>query len=156
MKKINILLFIVIAFFVSSCNSGAEKIGINNLEMHRAYQDSLILKYKLPEEKFNAIKLLISEYKKMGNDESNNNSNYNYYLARLYSYMYSIPIYGNFYDTLNNKLLNNDLYNNYVDSAYYFSEKSLAIDSNNLMSMLVYTRSLFGRERIICFLNLRV
>jgi hypothetical protein len=152
MKKINLLLFIVIAFFVSSCNSGAEKIGINNLEMHRAYQDSLILKYKLPEEKFNAIKLLISEYKKMGNDESNNNSNYNYYLARLYSYMYSIPIYGNFYDTLNNKLLNNDLYNNYVDSAYYFSEKSLAIDSNNLMSMLVYTRSLFWeRENYLFF-----
>ena len=111
-EKNKFTFFIAITFFIASCNSGADKIGLNNVEMHRAYQDSLILKSKLPEEKLNTIKLLITEYKKMGNDESINNSNYNYYLARLYSYIYSIPLYGNFYDTLNNKLLNNDKDNN--------------------------------------------
>lgn len=151
MKKISLLFFIAITFFIASCNSGADKIGLNNVEMHRAYQDSLILKSKLPEEKLNTIKLLITEYKKIGNDESINNSNYNYYLARLYSYIYNIPLYGNFYDTLNNKLLNTDLYNNFIDSAFYFSEKSLAIDSNNLMSMLSYTRSLYWEREIYLF-----
>ncbi len=147
------VLILFLLFGIFSCKSGVGKLDINDVEAHRAYQDTLISKADFPNGKINTIRSLISDYISIKYKNGNSkNSNYNYYLARLYSYMYSLPINGLFYDSTSKKVLNYNLYKDFVDSAYYYSEKSLAIDSNNILSMLVYTRSLFWeRENYLFF-----
>ncbi len=147
------ILFIFLFLGMVSCKSEVGKLDINDVESHRAYQDTLISNAEFPNGKLDAIRNLISQYTNLkDNKEYSNNSNYNYYLGRLYSYMYSLPIYGLFYDSTSSRLLNYNLYKNFVDSAYYYSEKSLSIDSNNILSMLAYTRSLFWeRENYLFF-----
>lgn len=147
------ILIIFLFLGMVSCKSEVGKLDINDVESHRAYQDTLISNAEFPNGKLDAIRNLISQYTNLkDNKEYSNNSNYNYYLGRLYSYMYSLPIYGLFYDSTSSRLLNYNLYKNFVDSAYYYSEKSLAIDSNNILSMLAYTRSLFWeRENYLFF-----
>ncbi len=147
------ILIIFLFLGMVSCKSEVEKLDINDVESHRAYQDTLISNAEFPNGKLDVIRNLISQYTNLkDNKEYSNNSNYNYYLGRLYSYIYSLPIYGLFYDSTSSRLLNYNLYKNFVDSAYYYSEKSLAIDSNNILSMLAYTRSLFWeRENYLFF-----
>jgi hypothetical protein len=50
---------------------------------------------------------------------------------------------GIFYDSLNRKGINLDIYKNFYDSAYYYSELSLKDNPNNIRAMSIYARTLF-------------
>jgi hypothetical protein len=75
---------------------------------------------------------LISEYRSLKQDT---NSNYNYYLGRLYSNIISFPFEGFLYDSINKKLKDPILYSNYIDSAIYFNNMALSINPNNLFAI---------------------
>jgi hypothetical protein len=134
---------IFISLIVLGCGKGASKLDVNDIEAHRAYQDTLIVKVTSAVEKMKVIRNLISEYRNLDFDKKESNSNYNYYLARLYSYINSIPMNGVFYDSVANKAINLDLYKNFNDSAFYFSEISLKQNPNNIRAMWIYSSSLF-------------
>jgi hypothetical protein len=138
MKKV--IQIIAIVFFIS-CKQSASKIEINDVEKHRAYQDSAIAKVKTPAEKFEVLKTLISEYVNLPENKKNN-THYNYYLGRLYSMYADFPFNGFLYDTTYKKLNDPILYSNYIDSSVYFNEMSLKLDSNNLFAFYTLVRTL--------------
>ncbi len=139
----NYLLAFIISFFAFACKKGAAKLEINDIEAHRAYQDSLILKQSDPTEQLKVVKLLITEYLNLDSKDKEINSNYNYYLSRLYSSISSLPMSGIFYDSLNKKVINMDVYKNFYDSSYYYSELALKYDPKNIRAMSVYANTLF-------------
>ena len=141
MKKLLFGFFILL--FAISCKKGAAKLDINDVEAHRGYQDSLIVKSKISIDKLQVIRQLINEYVNLEVENKNNNSNYNYYLSRLYSYVNSLPMNGLFYDSTSKKTMNLDLYKNFYDSSIYYSELALKYDSNNIRAMSVYANTLF-------------
>jgi len=142
MKNI-LIYFIAIVVIISGCKSGAANININDVEKHRAYQDSAIAKVKTPAEKLEVIKALISEYRNLDLKEKNTSSNSNYYLARLYAKITGadLPFNGFLYDTINKKLYDSTIYSNFIDSSIYYNETALKLDSNNLFAFsgIVYT-----------------
>mgnify|MGYP003353618903 CR=1 FL=1 len=104
-KLLLAITFLSVISFVSSCKTGAANIDINDVEMHRAYQDTLIYKSKTSVEVIQCVKRLISEYKRLSNYDLENNSNYNYYLSRLYGKIFDISYFGGIYDTINKKYI---------------------------------------------------
>jgi hypothetical protein len=143
MKRLCLLpLLILVCFY--SCKSPLENIDINNIEKHRAYQDSCINTTKDPVEQLKVTETLISEYRKMKIDEKKPNANYYYYLARLYSGVNDQSIYENcFFDKANNSIKNTTQFKNYYDSTYYFSEKCLSIDANNIKCASILAQTYF-------------
>jgi hypothetical protein len=139
-----IIFFASILITVFSCKSDLEKIDINNVEAHRAYQDSLMNRDSTNPGKFLAVKGLINDYKKLNLKENSLNGNYNYYLARLYSQVNSLPFKGFWVDSISNKFLNDRKdYSNFYDSTYYYAEKALQIDKDNIRSMFTLSTSMY-------------
>jgi hypothetical protein len=138
---------IIISLFIHSCKSDLEKIDINNVEAHRAFQDSMLNKDSLLSGKFLILKGLINEYKSLNIKENASNSNYNYYLSRIYGKVDDFPLKGFWVDTINNKFLNETDYSNFYDSTFYYAERSLEVDKDNIRSMFVLSR-MFYLERL--------
>jgi hypothetical protein len=142
-KFIYIFSFIIIIF---GCKRGASKLDLNDIESHRAYQDSLIYKEINSSGKLAVVKSLINEYLNLNYKNKETNSSYYYYLSRLYSSINSFPMDGVFYDSLNHKLSNLDVYKNFYDSSYYYSELALKYDPNNIRAMSVFSTTLFWEQ----------
>lgn len=139
----NILFGLFILMFAISCKKGAAKLDINDVNAHRAYQDSLLKKSSISIEILQVIRQLVNEYRDLEVENKDSNTNYNYYVSRLYSHINYIPMNNIFYDSLNNKSMNLDIYKNFYDSAYYFSELSLKNNPNNIRAMSVFATTLF-------------
>lgn len=138
MKHYFILVFVFFSTLIISCDKGASKIEISNLDQHRNYQDSILAFYKTPNEKLNALKQLVSEYRNLNIENKEKNSNYLYLIGRLYSTLLSenqFHFNGSIYDTLNKKLFDSSMYINYVDSSLYFSEQAVILNPKDLRSM---------------------
>ena len=63
MKKI--FQIVVVAVFVFSCKSELSKIDINQVELHRKYQDSILDLSKNADSNLMSLKMLISDYKNL-------------------------------------------------------------------------------------------
>ena len=112
---------IIVAFFVTSCKSELSKIDINQVELHRKYQDSILNLSHNPDSNFQSLKTLISEYKNLKIDNKEKNENYLYLIARLYSLYNSekFPFKGIVFDTIKKQMIDSNLYKNYYDSSMY-------------------------------------
>jgi hypothetical protein len=141
------LFLVFIISILSSCKHGASRIDINDIESHRSYQDSLIVLGKTPSSQFLILKKLITEYRNIKYEDKDNNPNYNYYLARLYSYINFLPMTGIFYDSVNNKLINVETYKNFYDSSYYYCELTLKYNPNHIRAMSNFASSLFNESQ---------
>ena len=142
----NIISLLIVSILLYSCNSDLENIDINNIDAHRQYQDSIINLDSTFTGKFFLVKKLISEYRQLDIKDlkdSASNSDYNYYLSRLYNYVDNFPLKGFWIDTLKNKFINEVEYINFNDSVYYFAEKSLELNSNNIRPMYILSVNLF-------------
>jgi len=140
-----IIVFILsILFGILSCNQilKIEKIGIENIDLQRNYQDSVIDSDSIPDKKIEKIKSLIGEYKQFENTHGNKDY-YNYYLARLYSGINYFPFRNFFYDTVTKKMLRSADYINFLDSSYYYSKRALEINPNNIKAMRILAMTLF-------------
>jgi len=135
LKNFSFLFLIISSIQLVSCKSELEKINIDDVEKHRAYQDTILNKVVDQNVKFETLKQLISEYKSLENESIINNSNYYYYLSRLYGQVSNFPMRGFWFDSIKNQILNVKDYSNFYDSAYIFAEKSLKLDENNIRSM---------------------
>jgi hypothetical protein len=132
------LIVCLISIISISCNKGAAKLDINNLESHRNYQDSILKQSNDPNIKLVSLKGLISEYRNLDLENKENNSNYLYLTGRLYYKVFSnkeFPFNGFLFDTLTNKLIDSVLYINYVDSSLYYNEEALKKNPNNIKAM---------------------
>ena len=77
--------------FAISCKKGAAKLDINDVNAHRAYQDSLLKKSSISIEILQVIRQLVNEYRDLEVENKDSNTNYNYYVSRLYSHINYIP-----------------------------------------------------------------
>ena len=59
----NILFGLFILMFAISCKKGAAKLDINDVNAHRAYQDSLLKKSSISIEILQVIRQLVKEYR---------------------------------------------------------------------------------------------
>ncbi len=146
MKNFFILLYIYLTTLILSCNSGASKIEITNVNQHRNYQDSILALYKTPNEKLNALKQLVSEYRNLKIENKEKNSNYLYLIGRLYSTLFSESQFhfnGTIYDTINKKLFDSSTYINYIDSSLYFSEQAVILNPKDIRSMVNFCNTWF-------------
>jgi hypothetical protein len=137
MKYLSIII-LIFSIVLSSCEHGAAKLDINNIEVHRAYQDSILNQNNDPNIKISALKSLITEYRNLKIDNKDSNANYLYLMGRLYSTLFSnkeFPFNGFIFDTLTNKLRDSDLYINYVDSSLYYNEQALKKNPNDIKAM---------------------
>ena len=135
-----------LAIFSLSCKSELEKIDIDDVEKHRAYQDTILSKTDDLGLKFIALKKLIAEYKLLEGKIQNQNTNYYYYLSRLYGKCTEFPVKGFWMDTISNKINNEKDYSNYYDSSYYYAEKSLKITPTNIRSMYIFCFNFYFEE----------
>jgi hypothetical protein len=147
MKAKKNLVFILIGLLLSitfiSCKSELEKIDLNDIEAHRAYQERIFWSDTTsPQKMLLNLKTLIKEYKEL---EKNNpdNDNLNYYLARLYSKVNDIPREGLWVDTVSNTFKNELDYVNFIDSTYYYAEKCLQKNEDNILAMYVLSYTNF-------------
>jgi hypothetical protein len=123
-------------------NSLLQKINTNDIHSHRSYQDSIMKIDSSLQVKFSNLKQLISDYRSLENEGNNTKSdNYFYYLSRLYGKVSNFYLKGFWIDTLKNEFINKKDYINFYDSAYFFAEKSLEINKDNIRAMhnLCYT-----------------
>jgi len=138
------IIAIVFVFFIVSCKTELEKIDINNVEAHRAYQDTLINQSKDDNQKLEALKKLTSEYRALNKeDKLTANVNYNYYMARIYQTINDFAFPQFWIDSINKTFKNKDIYINYYDSTYYYSEKTLSLDSNHIRAMYLMSSTYF-------------
>lgn len=146
MKTKKNLVFFLIGLLLSitfiSCKSELEKINLNDIVAHRAYQDQILNSDSTSKGRFGKLKILISEYKAL---EKNNpdNDNLNFYLARLYGHVNVLPVEGIWFDTASNKFQNELEYAKFYDSAYYYAEKLLQKDENNILGMYWLCHTIF-------------
>lgn len=114
-----------------------------DLVQNRKYQDSIIGIDTSQVNIIKRIKHLISEY--TSKREYLNTSIYNYYLARLYSYITIIKFKGFLYDDINETMnpVYKDDYINFNDSAVYYAEKTLQLDKNNINAMYILCDVIF-------------
>jgi len=139
MKNLSI---IILSIVLSSCEHGAAKLDINNIEVHRAYQDSILHKNNDPNIKLSALKNLITEYRNLKLENKDSNANYLYLMGRLYSSLFTIkdyPLNGFLFDSVTKNLRDSNLYINYVDSSLYYNEEALKRNSNDLRAMYNFT-----------------
>lgn len=136
MKNSSLFLFILIIFF--SCKHGAEKLDINDIEAHRAYQDSAIAKGKTSDEKILIIKKLVSEYLDLNLKNKDTSSNYHYYVGRAYGNLFDLPFDGVLYDTINNKMYDSSLIYNYLVNGLYYNKLALELHPLNIWAFNVF------------------
>ena len=129
-----ILSILLVVITLTSCKSELEKIDINNLDLQKAYQNKIIDTSKNSISKLNSIKQLISEYRKL-EKENINNANFNFLIGRLYVKGANLPLYEIYFDSLNNKFTNKNIYETFIDSAIYYNLHSLELDKNQIHSM---------------------
>lgn len=151
MKLFIRIFFILTLAFLQSCKSGAEKYEINDVEAHRAYQDTLLNEVKLEGDYKNVFRKLLSEYLKIESNEAIPNPNAYYYLARLYNKVYSYPIYATVVDTASGDIKDSFTYANYKDSARIYSQKALDIDENAIKPFYLLSNSIYWEW--ITFIN---
>ncbi len=144
-QSANLLLAFIIIVGFFSCKSKLEKIDINNVEAHRNYQDSILRKSNTAELQYLDNRQLITDYLSLKGEGLNNSVNYNYYLARLYNYITELPN-GFWQDSITKKMKNIIVYNNVYDSTYYFVNKILTLDPNNLRAMNLLCITMLGEE----------
>jgi hypothetical protein len=137
---------VIVAVFAFSCKSELSKIDINQVELHRKYQDSILDLSKNPDSNFRSLKMLISEYKSLKIDNKEINENYLYLMGRLYSQLFSkrFPFKGIVFDTLTKQMKDSILYMNYYDSAIYYNEEALRVNPNHIRSMLNFSSTYFN------------
>lgn len=138
----NITLFLFISIFIFSCKSELEKIDINDFDGNINYQNKLLDKDTSLEVKFDNVKKLISEYRSVSDEKSELNENYCTLLARLYERVNYFPVENFWVDIKVNKIRDTE-YFNFYDSAFYFSEKALSINKNNIRAMYYLSSTLF-------------
>jgi len=140
-----ILISLINIFLFTSCKSDLEKIELNNIEAHRAYQDSILIKYMMSGDVYNFYKKsdsIISLYKSLKNEEKEKNANYFYYIGRLYLNVNNQK-FSNFYDTSNNIFIDQRKYREYYDSGYYYIQKSLSLDPNHIKAIYNLVHSIY-------------
>jgi hypothetical protein len=143
-KQFKYIIYLCLVFVISqcfSCKSELKKIDIDDVEKHRAYQDTVLNQAADLNLKFSVLKDLISQYRLLESEIKSQNSNYYYYMARLYSMVNDFPTRGFWIDTNNNNLKYSDDYTNFYDSSLYFAEQSIKINSNNIRSMFILCNS---------------
>ena len=141
MKQATFSILFFSALFLFSCKSKLEKIDLNDIVSHRTYQDDALAKSKNFDDSLLILRSLIKDYRNLNGD----NSNYYYYLARLYHQINYLNIF-KLYDSTNKSLFIPNLYTNFIDSSYFYAEKSLFMDKQNIHSMRVLCRT-FHIER---------
>lgn len=119
-------------------NNGAAKININDVEAHRAYQDTLLSRTKSNSERIRNLPLLIAEYKSIERNELQENLNVYYYLARLYNLIHRTPYLHEVFDSANLKTLDSIKYINYTDSARFYSKKVIDKSPDNIRAFNIY------------------
>jgi len=130
-------------FFISCNQSEIQKIGLDNRAAQKKFQDSIIIKENSnPEKQFESIRNLIISYKGLESDKLINNSNYIYYLTRLYSTISDIPL-NFFYDSSTKKMLQPSIYKNMYDSAIFYSMKMIDLNPNNSLGYYFLAENLF-------------
>lgn len=144
MKKI--FQIVVVAVFVFSCKSELSKIDINQVELHRKYQDSILDLSKNPDSNLISLKMLISDYKNLKIENKEKNENYLYLMGRLYSSLFDkrFPFKGFVFDTLKKHMIDSNLYINYYDSSMYYNEEVLRINPNHIRSLLNFSSTYFN------------
>lgn len=137
---------VVVAVFVFSCKSELSKIDINQVELHRKYQDSILDLSKNADSNLMSLKMLISDYKNLKIENKEKNENYLYLIGRLYSQLFSerFPFKGFVFDTLKKQMIDSNLYINYYDSSMYYNEEVLRINPNHIRSMLNFSSTYFN------------
>jgi hypothetical protein len=147
MKTKKNLVFFLIGLLLSitfiSCKSELEKINLNDIEAHRAYQERIFRSDTTsPQKMLLNLKTLIKDYKAL---EKNNpdNDNLNYYLARLYAKVNDLPLEGLWVDTVSNTFQNELDYINFYDSAFYYADRSLQKNKDNIRAMFILAITLF-------------
>jgi hypothetical protein len=149
--RLNHLLYLLsLAFFLISCEqTRVEKIGLENITGHRNFQDSIV--YKPSSDTFANLRSLIYEYREIETKELKQSPFYNYYLARLYSQIDNISPYY-FYDTINNFFKKKDIYEKTYDSSYYYSNKLIELQKDNIMGYYILANTMFY-DRVRHLLN---
>lgn len=146
MKKLLFGFFILL--FAISCKKGAAKLDINDVEAHRAYQDTILNRAAKNSSGFQeTLKALIYEYNGIDVTDSNSEINLNYYKARLYDNVYKIPLLSEVIDTTNaNKweMIDSITYINYKDSARLFAKKVLDKSPNNIRAFYLYSSGIYS------------
>jgi len=132
-----------------SCKSNFEKLNIDDLKGNEKYQDESLSISKNFQDSVKIINDLIGHYFSMKSEGKEQNSKYNYCIARLYYQINNLNLNA-IYDSKSKKLKDKVFYSNCYDSAYYFAEKSLNIDSNNIYAMyLLSSNFYFERQRFL-------
>jgi hypothetical protein len=129
--------------FAISCKKGAAKLDINDVEVHRAYQDSILNQTKSSIEGLQKLQLLIEEYKSLERDQDRENSNLDYYIARLYNNIFYKPAFYLIFDTVSNNVIDTITYIKFKDSARLYAKKSLNVDKNNLYAYALLADNLY-------------
>ena len=143
--------FYLLIFFtiIISCKNGVEKIDINNIEAHRAYQDTILANNNKDPKKFKiALSSLINEYRNIKTQDSNTQTNINYYLARLYNNVFNYPMFGNVYDSISNKFIDSVTYINYKDSSRMLSRSVLNKQPKNIRAFYLFSNSIYSEWSI--------
>lgn len=136
---------IIISSALISCKSEIEKIDINNVEAHRAYQNRVLNSDSTNQGFFANIKKLIKEYRELEKDHFGN-ENLNYYFARIYNNVSVLPFRGFWLDTISNKIVNETDYINFYDSTFYYAEKGLEKNKDNIRAMSILCTSFFWEK----------
>jgi hypothetical protein len=141
MKKTNLFVFGLMIFIIGCSRSEIEKIGIDNVEKQRAYQDSILNK-KVNKSLFISLRELIAQYQEINDQEIENNPNYIYYMARLYHYISNIEP-ETFIDSTNNILIFQNEYKNMYDSAVYFANRLIEVRPSDIKGYYFLAYTLF-------------
>lgn len=139
----NILFGLFILMFAISCKHGAAKLDINDVEAHRAYQDTLLSQTNSNLESFLKLQSLIEEYKSLESYQDNENSNLDYYIARLNDKIFTNTFYYFIFDSVSKNISDSLTYIKFKDAARVYSKKSLDIDNNNIRAFYIYSHSLY-------------
>ena len=135
--------------FSSSCKTELEKISLDDISSQEKYQDKQISKAKIFNDSVLTINQLISQYLSSNIEGKEQKSNYYYSIARLYNFINKFS-FNQLYNQGSKKINNTVFYSNYYDSAYYYAERSLVLDSNNINSMLILCTTFYNeRERFL-------
>lgn len=143
MRNLKVILFFLLVGIVGCDNRpNIEKIGLENINLQRNFQDSIIYSDSIPEKKLERIKSLIQEYRQFESTHGDKEY-FNYYLARLYSGINNLPFNNFFFDAVTKKMIRSTDYINFLDSTYYYSKRTLDINSSNVMAMRILALTLF-------------
>jgi hypothetical protein len=129
-----VLLPVLLVIIFSSCKSNLENISLDDVQKHRNFQDSIFKNVTKLDTALVKIDSLVEAYNALKIERKENNSNYYYYLGRIYNRIDYIPLNGNFYDSLNKKTNNIEVLKKYRKYALENYEKSFEINPNQVNS----------------------